>query len=554
MIMWPLILAATLGADFSQVRKMDSAMAPVYRAGFTTTMPAGVPELGTGGMWYAGDPLKWQLGNGTTTACTAANSTQSVLTPFCAANSYPPNTCSSTLNLITVSSANNFFEFGNPANQPGTDSFSVCVMAQQPTGSTVYAGTMNWGGGQGWTLFGNASIFCAFEVSDGGVGAHDAAAYALATVGAGMHLCCGTFTHGGNAVTYVDGVAQAGGSADGHSVGSASNTATFDIGNDPAHSSASVGIVFGGIWWFHKVALTPTEIGLINTAILANGFTPNFSALLLDQPSFAWLPSNPYINSINTGIPPLYQVGAPRLQTYAGKGNAQPIPGPPYCGSNDGTSPGCMVAQQFDGGQYFDCGAAAGDMGNGSVSPTNDFTVCALWSNIDAAFDYGVTKWDGAANAGYAIGAQGSQDLTYPGHQIDCRQLVGTYVDTVGTWGINYGDWTLCCGVYVQNDGTSHMALSPYQNGVMGTTRAGFQAADHTVTTYNMHNTQHLIIGSALANYYWIGKISAVWFWNQALTASQLSLMAGPFTSSFKSSEPYCLFVNNDWQCFSSGM
>src|SRR5579863_1440956 len=99
--MTTLLLLAILSADFSQVRKVDSAMAPVYRAGIAgNIMPAGVDTLSA--WWLASSPTIGQLGTGATVSCTAAATSVANQTPFCPAGVSPGSGCADTLSLYST--------------------------------------------------------------------------------------------------------------------------------------------------------------------------------------------------------------------------------------------------------------------------------------------------------------------------------------------------------------------------------------------------------------------------------------------------------------------
>ena len=104
--MQTLLLLAVLGANFSQVRKVDTCPTgstliggtcvrsnPVG-AGFTTVMPVGVDTPAFS--WSAATPTVGQLGTGSTVACTAAKTPVTNKSPFCPTGAFPPAGCQTT--------------------------------------------------------------------------------------------------------------------------------------------------------------------------------------------------------------------------------------------------------------------------------------------------------------------------------------------------------------------------------------------------------------------------------------------------------------------------
>jgi len=462
-----------------------------------------------------------------------------------------PNACSTTWQF-KVNNGNNKVTFTNPAAQPGVNSFSVCQVITSdhslfPGQWQDYSGTFTYGSDStGWDLFGNnvTNNECRFGVSDG---THSVITNGVTLTSGTTHLCCAVLVHAGAATTYIDG--GVGVSTSAASVGNITNTLPLVLMGDHQVSGTG-GAGPQGAFYYWNVALTATEMGLINTAITTYGFVTHFStsaggsAGIVRDPVFAWLPGNPYINSMTpVSLSNLTLSGIATI-TY------DPVPSTPYCGSvNNGVNAGCLPAQQFDGGQVFDFGTTVGDPGSGTVSPTNDFTICAVQEGSGLAIPESVDKY--TSSVGYELGMNGLNSGSFS----DCEVESGISVGGTGPSGIAYNDWTVCCEAFQANDGASAQHSCPYQNGVLGSSPDGYQICDNSGLA-SQHNTVHFGIGGPVGGAFvsmWKGKIQSVWYWNAKLTTAQLAAFAAPFLSSSNSASPYCQFVS-DWNCYSSGM
>lgn len=488
------------------------------------------------------------LGNGTTTSCTALETPVPVLSPFCRAG-VTPNSCTTTMHMAVHNVTANDITFASTGN-PGTGSMTACTLTSVASSAQQLVGTDNVGqygvaGHPFWGIRDNGATHrCDILLQD--TTPHSANANPATDNGNAFNLCCFALTAGTSFRIVFNGVDQG-------------TTATTTVGSLTSANPLTVsgpGTTFvgdyAGLWVWLGDALTLAQMQAVNTQILATGPAATFPALVNKQPAFWWSPSLPLENSITPSRAPI------------GTAITSWQPGAPFCSSiNNGVNAGCLTAQQFDGGQSFDCGATVGDPGSGTSSPANDFSVCYVGKGlVDASNSalelLAVDKF--LSNVGYNMGTQGGLVSTSPGTSVlptDSIFESSASLGGTGSFGVLFDDWVVNCGTFQANGIANQQYACPYQNGVLGTSPDGYQVCDNW-SLADQHNTVHFGIGNHIggsATNAWNGQILGVWFWNQQLTVAQVAAFAAPWKAgNVSSSSPYCQIIGSNWECFSSGM
>jgi hypothetical protein len=413
-------------------------------------------------------------------------------------------------------------------------SFSACALIKQ-TGNAGSQATMaaTRATGAGWWLrsYYGANRSCEFIVSDG----TNTVDLTGSLVADGWHLCCGSLTHGGAATSYIDGAQNATGS--GAAVGSLTNTNGLWIGATDSGGSNAYNGSIAGVWYWTSV-VTITQFAALYAKATTTGLGTDMAGLA-PNPAFVWLASRPLANSANSTVAATY--------------NTTIRPGLRQCGSAQNTA-NCLPSVVFSAAgtaQYFDCGATAGDPGDGTTSPTYDFSACAVFRSESSTYNPVVTK-KGADDTGWVIEPQG-----YAGTPPYSCAFITSGVNG-GTGALSsenaWGQWTVCCGSYTANDGTTNGRSCPYESGALGTTPDGYHVCDNW-PSQSLHTTTHLFIGSTYNQTpTFFGDIVEVLFFNSKLTAAQFAAYAAPWLDPNPSNAPSTKLVGGETETFASGM
>jgi len=291
-------------------------------------------------------------------------------------------------------------------------------------------------------------------------------------------------------------------------LGTLTNSEPFTVGlqHNSGYWSAGAPLVKA---WYWSSALSAANMAALWTSASTTGLGTTMPAGV-PAPSLVWDASRPYVNSINIAQ-------AAHIKSSTGTTVDAYLSSIPVCGSAQNTG-NCLQSQVFGSlftsnvgtFQAFNCGQI-GDS-NGTVSPTNDWSLCAVargGSDVSGMGGQVVSK----SNTG-AVGGNGWSmgPMIYENSDVSAIVPTGILVEGGPTW-VRAGDWYVGCLTYEASNGGSpdESIACAYQNGLPGKAPGAHECDDYG--KFNTHSTAAFTIGGLNGVGSFSGEIAEVVYW-----------------------------------------